>query len=239
MIKGENEMLKKSNKNLVIIVAMIIILVVGAISAYFTSSDKATNIWTVGEVEIDLQEPSWDPDNPPTKVKPNQVFAKDPQVKNIGENDAYVFLKVKVPMANVATADPSTGERIPAANQELFTFSVNQGWTQVGSSSVESIDGTDYMTYVYAYGMMQECTALTVGSNSTSPLFNEVRFINAIEGQGLENAVVTMPVEAYGIQTTDITENDLTTPAAVWNILSSQTVENGGAVAPYNDGIAE
>lgn len=231
-------MLKNRNKNLVIIAAMVIILVVGAISAYFTSSDKAANIWTVGEIDIDLQEPGWDSDNPPTKIKPNQVFAKDPQIKNIGENDAYVFLKVRVPMANVATADILTGERVPAVNQELFTFTINQGWTQVGNSTVENINGTDYMTYVYAYGILQECTVLSAGSSTVPPLFNEVKFINAIEGQGLENAVVTMPIEAYGIQTTDITDNDVKTPVSVWNILNSQTVENGGAVAPYNDGTA-
>lgn len=231
-------MLKNRNKNLIIIAAMIVILVVGGVSAYFTSSDKATNVWTVGEIDIDLQEPSWDTDNPPTKIRPNQVFLKDPQVRNIGENDAYVFLRVKVPMANVATANTSTGERITAVNQELFSFSTNPGWIQVGNSTVENIDGTDYMVYIYAYGNQQTCTALIAGSKTVPPLFNEVKFINAIEGQGLERAVITMPIEAYGIQTTDLTDNDLKTPVAVWNILNNQTVENGGAVAPYNDGIA-
>ena len=231
-------MTKNMKKDFIIAAAIVLILIIGSVSAYFTSSDKASNIWTVGEIDIDLQEPGWDEDNPPEKVKPNQVFKKDPQIKNIGENEAYVFLKVRVPMANVATANVTTGERLGSANQELFTYSVNPGWVQVGSSAVENIGGTDYMTYVYAYGLAQECVALAPGSTTAPSLFSQVKLINVIEGQGMENATLEMPIEAYGIQTTDLTDNDVKSPEAVWQILNNQTVSNGGAVSPYDDGIA-
>ena len=33
---------------------------VGGIMAYFTDNDVAENKFTVGEIEIDLQEPTWD-----------------------------------------------------------------------------------------------------------------------------------------------------------------------------------
>lgn len=227
-------MMKKRNKNLVILAAVLLVFVIGTVSAYFTSSDKAVNVWTVGEVEIDLQEPSWDPDNPPEKIRPNQVFAKDPQIKNTGENEAFVFLKVRVPMADIASADVETGERVASVNKELFSYEVNQGWAQIGNSSIENIDGVDYTTYIYAYGSEQACTKLNAGNTTSPALFNEVKFVNAIEGQGLESVVIEMPIEAYGIQTTDITDRDVTSPEEVWNVLNNQTVKNGGAVAPYN-----
>ena len=51
---------KKKTKNLIIALAMVAILAIGAISAYFTATDSATNTFTVGNVTIDQTEPSWD-----------------------------------------------------------------------------------------------------------------------------------------------------------------------------------
>lgn len=231
-------MLKNKKKNIAIVAAMAMVLVVGAISAYFTSSDDATNVWTVGEVKIDLTEPEWDEENPPKDITPNEEFKKDPQITNIGVNDAYVFLKVRVPMANVATSDVATGARIEAANQELFKYTINSDeWVEVGTPYLETFEGVQYTTHIYAYAKNGECTPLAVDVTTAKALFDKVTFINAIEGQGLENTTIKMPIEAYGIQTTDLTASDVKDPASVWSILNVQTVGEGGAVAPYNDGV--
>ncbi|MDO4486146.1 MAG: SipW-dependent-type signal peptide-containing protein [Bacillota bacterium] len=222
------KMIRKNKRNIVIAVAMLILLAVGAVSAYFTSSDKADNIWTVGEVKIALEEPGWDPDNPPENIAPNQSFVKDPQIRNTGSNDAYVFLKVRIPVANVITADEATGERIAAADRELFEYTMNNGWYQLENGTPETIDEKDYMTYIYAYGSRDACTALPSGNVTAEALFDQVRFINVIEGQGLENTELKMPIEAYGIQTTDLTDNDVSDPASVWKLLDAQTVKYAG-----------
>ncbi|WP_291236988.1 TasA family protein, partial [Frisingicoccus sp.] len=75
---------------------------IGGIMAYFTDGDTATNTFTVGKISLDLQEPSW---VPPTNITPGQEIAKDPQIKNDGNNEEFVFLKVTVPYANVVTAN--------------------------------------------------------------------------------------------------------------------------------------
>ena len=49
----------------------------------------------------------------------------------------------------------------------------------------------------------------------------KVSFVNAVEGQGLENAAFDLEISAYGIQTTDL-DGGRETPAQVWGILSNQ-----------------
>ena len=63
---------------------------------------------------------------------------------------------------------------------------------------------------------------------STSALFDKITFLNVIEGQqfadgtGLEESETEINVQAYAIQTTDLTSNDVTTPSAVWQVLANQ-----------------
>mgnify|MGYP003299000355 CR=1 FL=1 len=71
-------------------------MVVGGASAYLTDAETADNVFTVGEVMVDLLEENY-PGNDSPDVQdliPYQEVAKDPVVKNTGENDAVVFLKV-------------------------------------------------------------------------------------------------------------------------------------------------
>lgn len=61
--------------------------------AYFTDKEVKTNKFTVGNVNIELKEEHWDP-NEATHVYPGQVLEKDPVVTNIGSNDCYVRVEV-------------------------------------------------------------------------------------------------------------------------------------------------
>ena len=81
--------------------ALVGVMGIGGILAYFTDGDTATNTMTVGQISIDLQEPNWEPKD---DITPGQDIRKDPLIKNDGENDAYVFLEVSVPYANITTA---------------------------------------------------------------------------------------------------------------------------------------
>lgn len=225
-------MIMKNRKKLVVLAAMAAVMVIGGISAYFTSTDSAKNTWTVGNVEIDLQEPEYDQHNE-TEAKemtPNKVIHKDPKIQNTGENDTYVFLKVSIPKANVALADQD-GKKQAASLQELFDYTVNSGWVKVA----EDKSATDKNTYVFAYGTDTACTKLAKGEY-TSVLFKNteaagmadagtvglITFKNVIEGQGLEGVTLHIPVDAYGIQTADLTSTDVATPVEVWNIINNQ-----------------
>lgn len=225
-------MIRKNRKTLVIVCALAVVMLIGGISAYFTSTDSAENTWTVGNVEIDLQEPDYDQFNEEetNEMTPNKVIHKDPQICNTGANDAYVFMKVSVPKANVATADQN-GEKQEASLQELFDYTINSGWVKVA----EDTSATDSNTYVFAYGSETACTALAkdqttpvlfrnaeIAGKENSGKVGMITFKNVIEGQGLENITLKLPVQAYGIQTTDLTAMDVTAPAEVWEVLNNQ-----------------
>ena len=79
----------------------------GSAAAYLTDKDEVTNQFTVGRVEIDGEEPNYtpDPDGKTNDIVPTQEIAKDPQIENVGKNDAYVYMDVSVPIARVITAD--------------------------------------------------------------------------------------------------------------------------------------
>ena len=196
------------------------LLSVGGISAYFTSTEDATNRWTVGNVTIDLTEEEYDKTPPEERedITPNKTFVKDPVVHNTGTNDAFVFIKFSVPKANVRTAT-LTGQVQEAALQELFSYVINDNWTKVTADTSAS----NKNTYVYAYGNPDTCTPLQAGE-ATSALFEDeqVTLINVLEGQGLEGTTLEIPVQAYGIQTADLGNEDVTNPGAVWEILNTQ-----------------
>lgn len=88
-------MKKKSIISIVVAVSLAAVALVGATLAYFTDkTQEAVNTFTVGNVDIDLTEPSWDPDNG-KNLYPGASVEKDPIVTNIGEGDGYIVMKVE------------------------------------------------------------------------------------------------------------------------------------------------
>lgn len=201
---------------------------IGGIMAYFTDGDTATNTFTVGKISLDLQEPSW---VPPTNITPGQEIAKDPQIKNDGNNEEFVFLKVTVPYANVMTANED-GTRGRTADTELFSYDVKDGWTEIDSKRV--IDSSSKtVTHLYAYtGETADSMKALAVNSSTPSLFDWVRFANIVEDQNLETTTQNIVIEAYGIQTQNIKDekgnldgdnNDgKTLPLDVWKVIENQ-----------------
>lgn len=211
--------------------AMVGALSVAGVSAYFTDADTATNTFTVGKVSMDLQEPNWEP---PTDITPNEEFAKDPQIKNDGINDEYVFMKVAVPYANIVTAN-ADGSRNDAANTELFDYDVKDGWIDMGYLDDNDNVSADIVyradkTVVHLYAYAADGAMTTLEKDDVTPtLFDHIKFVNVIEDQGLEASTQNVIVSAYGIQTNGITDETLNgeddgidTPAEVWAVLSTQ-----------------
>lgn len=194
------------------------VMLIGGAMAYFTDTDTATNEFTVGKVSIDLKEPGW---TPPTDITPNQEITKDPQITNDGKNSAYVFLQVKVPKKSVITANEDGTKNTSAAEKELFTYQVKSGWTEINNAAEETIGGQKYNVHTYVWGSADACTALDKTA-TTGSLFDSIKFINVIEGEGLEETQLDVIVDAYGIQTTDI-NGDKTAPLDVWAVLHKQT----------------
>ena len=86
--------MKKKILSLAMIVCMLSIAIVGGTLAYFTDTDDKTNVFTVGNIEIDLEEQF-----PSGELMPDVVKEKVVTVKNIGDNDAYMWIEVWAPAA--------------------------------------------------------------------------------------------------------------------------------------------
>ncbi|MBQ8305587.1 MAG: Camelysin metallo-endopeptidase [Blautia sp.] len=185
--------IKKSAKTGILVLSVAALAYVGGTMAYLTDYDTAANEFTVGKIDIELQEPTWKPEEH-KKLVPTETIKKDPQVKNTGVNDAYVYLEVSVPMRNVVTADAS-GNRVNAKNMELFTFSSAQEW-----SLIDSYVKGENKIYLYAY------TQIVKPNQTTKPLFQQMTFANIVEGQ-LDGKTLNVPVRAYAIQTANTGEN--------------------------------
>ena len=126
-------------------------LAVGSSMAYLTDHDSVTNKFSVGKVDIVGHEPNYTPDNDgkTNNIVPTQVIKKDPQIENVGKNDAYVYLDVSIPIAKVITVN-AAGNRLNggvAKDTELFSMNnVSKKWTLMYNKRVG-----DNMVYTYSY----------------------------------------------------------------------------------------
>ena len=234
------------NKKKTIIAAAVltIVLLVGGILAYFTDTEEQTNIFTVGNVDITLTEAGWTEgefDNgvwtpladtgdysrtEALNLTPNAVIAKAPVVTNVGSNDAYVFVKVTIPMDDAATAAEALAGTTPA-NKELFTFTLNNGWRQL--SRTVSGSNTEYV-FVYATGehtgdsiLKTEMTVLNKDGSATGTetpaVFNNVTLIDLAEVPASTDLEIN--VKAYAIQANNI-DSAKTNAAQIFALFAAQ-----------------
>ena len=179
--------MKKNTVKIMTLAGILCLASDGGVSAYLTDYEKVSNEFTVGNVDIELKEPEWKPEEN-KKIEPSKVIHKDPQITNTGTNDAFVYMEVSIPMANVEAA-AENGERLGKKVQELFYFEAKDSWMQLSVQNAES-----RRTYTYAY------TKILKPQETSEALFDTVKFLNLIEGQ-LDGQTFEIPVRAYAIQT--------------------------------------
>ena len=209
----------KKKKTLLAALVLLLIFVVGGAIAYFTDTDQKTNTFTIGSVDITLTEDGWDaladsnsnniPDDA-EDMMPGETVTKDPVVNNIStKNPAYVFVKVEVPCTTIVA--PAT------TSEEIFTYTVNTGWTELSSEAV-ACTSAGTASHVYYYGSNNTLSVLAKAANaqtptSTNPVFSTITLRNTLKGnEGLTDQKQVV-ITGYGIQTEGLTN---TTPAAVW-----------------------
>lgn len=212
-VEEEKKSKKKGFATLLVSGVLAATLCMGGVFAYLTATDSVTNNFGLTDsYNIDVIEPNWDttdadgngiPDAA-DNVLPTQTISKDPQVKNLDDVDAYVFLTVDVPTKSVQLE----GESAPALH-ELLSYETNDGWTEVvwvvddaeegtghweaGSTGVYNAEsGMTTHTYVYD-------TALSAQATSGS-LFDDVTIANYINGQIGENVLQALTVNGHSIQ---------------------------------------
>lgn len=239
----KTEKKKKNTKKIALSLATLGVLgtlAIGGTMAYLTDAEKTTNTFTVGKVQVDLEEPSY-PGNGSDTVKnlvPNQIVPKDPQVENTGNNASINFLSVSIPMQKVVVA-ADDGTKQTAAMTELFQTrsgdgafgngNVNSAWILVdtkycdaaGTESTTASDTTTNVVRVYGY---HEKLAKDVKS---AALFDSVKLVNLVEGQA-DTSTQNIDVKAYAIQATDIADVstntlDQTTLKKVYDVYVKQS----------------
>ena len=89
--------MKKKLTVVVTAVTLVALIAIGATLAWFTDSKEVTNVVTMGNIKITLEEPIFSEENENntiTGVLPNQPIDKDPTITNVGNNDAYIRAKI-------------------------------------------------------------------------------------------------------------------------------------------------
>lgn len=88
---------------------------IGATLAYFTDSDAATNVITMGHVDIDLDEPEFDEeagdDKTITDITPGQKITKDPTI-TVDEDSADAYLRATITFEGLTDGTNNTKNQI-------------------------------------------------------------------------------------------------------------------------------
>ena len=126
--------------------AMVGTLAVGGTLAWFTDTETATNVVTIGDVDIILEETGNGNVNGEggltyDDIMPNDQLEKDVDIKNVGTNDAYVRATITV------TGTQQIIDDLLAQNNAAIKFTnLYEGgaWTEVDGAAVYVVeyDGT-------------------------------------------------------------------------------------------------
>lgn len=180
-----------SNKKKIIVLAtaicMVAILATGATLAYFTDKDSADNVFTAGNVSIDLVEEF--EDLKAKELMPATGSAQEGtlqngikkviNVKNDGKSDAYVRVHIAIP-AVLDNGDPSFDAGKNVLHFNYTAESIGEGlwdWSNATGAPYEGqwnyyetkIDGIDYNVYVVTYG-----AALKADETTAEPAMHQV-----------------------------------------------------------------
>lgn len=194
---------------------------IGGTLAYLTDRDSEANVFTVGDVNIDLNE---DFDQGATLI-PGVNIEKKPAITNVGPNRAYVWATVAVP-AEMADVIKFSGE---GAGWETWTKDTN----------ITQVDGKDYTLFTILH-----TEALDAGKE-TELLFSMVALDSSVDidsngqwhtvdngtttdlGWNSSNGAPTIYVSAYAIQA-----DGFSSVADAYAAYNTQWGDNGAEYAP-------
>ena len=191
------------NKRKTLLVAMalsmVAILAAGATLAYFTAEDEVKNVFTMGNVDISLDEApvvktddKWAADEEAARVKTNEykdiypgaVLPKDPTVHNDGSYEAYVRAKVVVDFNKLAGLQ---------ADKQLF----NGETADAELLSIVDIDTANWTFETYAVDFESRTVTYTYTLNEALAADADAKLFSKVT---IPTALTNEEVEAYGLQ---------------------------------------
>lgn len=93
--------------------AVLLSVIIGGVLSYLTVYDSVDNLFTLGSVDIILSEPDYPKESESRIIVPYSTIPKDPQITNVGKNDAYVFMKITVPKLEVEPVNSDGSLKYP------------------------------------------------------------------------------------------------------------------------------
>ena len=189
-------MTKRKILLLAMALCMVAILAVGGTLAYFTAEDEADNVFTIGYVDIELEETF----EQFSDLVPGLDINKDVYVKNTGSNPAYVRVHIAIP-ADMDDGDPSFNASKNFLHFNFTNESVADGqWSWLAEYSTgtgydtakkwnyyeTSIDGEDYAVYVVTYR-----SELAKGTQTKTQALDKVYLDKTVNAVKNEDGTVT------------------------------------------------
>lgn len=183
---------------LAVAACMVAILAVGGTLAYFTSEDKAENVFTMGNVQIDLKEDFVQN----SELAPGLDINKDVWVENTGSKPAYVRVHIALPSV-MDDGDPSFNA---AHNFLHFNFTADSvqpgqwswipemtdtvGYRTTGEGNwnfyTTTVDNVQYNVYVVTYR-----TAVAPGARTTTYALDKVYLDPTVDATANEDGTIT------------------------------------------------
>lgn len=200
--------MKKTHKMRKIMLALfsamlLVCVTVGATVAYLTSTDEVVNTFTVGNVQIKLDEAKANPDGTLVanadrvkansyKLLPGHTYNKDPMVTVLkGSESCYV--KMTVTFSNADALDAIFAPNGGADMTKIFNGYDSANWTYKGNTETANT-----RTYEFWY---KEAVAAPTADVALDALFDSITVPDFIDNDQLATiAGMTITVNAYAIQ---------------------------------------
>lgn len=183
--------MKKKIVTLCVVICLLAVAAIGGTLAYFTDNETATNVFTMGKVDIELTETEW---VAPDAVYPGIGYKKNPVVKNVGDDSAWI--RVDVTLSDAAAFITAAGKYQITDLSVIFDEHDETKWTR--AEIVQDAE-KDTLTYSYYYNDLLEA------GESTDAIFTQVKipgqFNNADMKAIGENFTIT--IQAHAMQTAD------------------------------------
>lgn len=167
--------MKKKILSIALVVAMVAVIAAGSL-AYFTDTDYADNVFTVGKVDITLNEKNADgtPFTPDQKLYPGTKTQNNiPKIvtvtNNQGSEDAYMWAEIWIPSA-LDDGDDNSPTAPGLGNSLHFNYAGNVVETKATYLGSKKINDVMYNGYVH---FVKNDTAKAAGE-TTGALLDQV-----------------------------------------------------------------
>lgn len=227
------------------------VAITGGTLAYFTDTDTKANVFTVGNVDIQLNENFGDNNpNTPEKLVPatgsaqegtlRNGITKEVSVKNIGSEDAYVRVHIAIPSV-LDNGNPAFDAGKNTLHFNYAAGSTGEGkwdWSKTTGAPYEgdwnyyetTIDNIKYNVYVVTYG-----TALTTNVETPEKAMHQVYLDSHTSNEAITSYKNTLgnnwqiKVLAEGVQAEGF-DNAYTALNTAFGVPGTYTVDWSGAV---------